>query len=126
MGGRGPPGIPGNVSTISAVSSVHVNMQSSHSPAICDITVMEEMEAVRRFDSLPSTVFSSQVANVIPEPGEPVSRAFFITQTKLCSKVTGILEMALFLFLVWYFVVAPRGNLERRERRGTKGTQERW
>lgn len=62
MGARGPPGTPGNVRKISAVNS----------QAMYDITMMEGMQSVML------SVVSSQVANVIPEPGEPVSRLLLL------------------------------------------------
>lgn len=73
-GQRGPPGAPGNVSPISAVSVLHVNLLYSHSQAICDAVILFDSEFSADVANYYFLSVSSQVANVIPEPGEPVSR----------------------------------------------------
>lgn len=78
MGARGPPGTPGDVSKTSAVSRVHGNTAHGHRPAIYEITMMEEIVVILLHCIFYCLFFSSQVANVIPEPGEPVSRLLLL------------------------------------------------
>lgn len=84
MGERGPPGIPGDVSTISTVLILHMNL-------LYDESVWWRLCWGRGSWSwaFSAGVCSSQVANVIPEPGEPVSMLSLILHSILyfiCSK----------------------------------------
>lgn len=80
MGERGLPGIPGDVSTISTVLILHMNL-------LYDESVWWTLCWGRGAWSwaFSAVVCSSQVANVIPEPGEPVSILSFILHSILYS-----------------------------------------
>lgn len=139
VGARGLPGAPGDVSKI-PVSSI----LSSHNQAVYDITTMEEMILLHsvKLLSLVCFVFTG---------GKRHQWAWWTCewQTKLCSLLQNVKDFfsafffsadiskleVLYMMQNWIFsslfhknslVFASRGNLERKERRGNKGNQERW